>query len=146
MNQSTDEQMNQLTDEQMNQSTKQLGICMDRSHALLMELENNHIISRNIVSGLNETDKVDIQDTHFLGFQWSEKQHLQKVYFTEISDIIKHYQQVVLFGPTDAKDELYKLVEANRQFHNIKIKLANTDRMTEVQMHEFVKEYYKLSI
>ena len=122
---------------------KQLGICMDLTHALLMELEDNQIISRNIVSGLNETDSTDKQDAHFLGFQWTEKQHLQKAYFTEISDIIRYYKQVVLFGATDAKDELYKLLEKNRRFNDIRIELVNTDKLSETQMHEFVKEYYK---
>jgi hypothetical protein len=122
---------------------KQLGICMDLTHALLMELENNQIISRNIVSGLNKTDNTDKQENHFLGFEWTEKQHLQKVYFTEISDIIKYYQQVVLFGATDAKDELYKILEAHHQFDDIRIELVNTGIMTDAQMHEFVKEYYK---
>jgi len=127
----------------MNQSTKQLGICMDLTHALLMELENNQIISRDIVSGLKETDTIDKQDGHLCGFQWTEKQHLQKVYFTEISDIIRYYQQVVLFGPNDAKDELYKSLEAHHHLNDIKIKLVNTDRMSDAQMHVFVKEYYK---
>jgi ADP-heptose:LPS heptosyltransferase len=119
-----------------------LGIYMDLTHALLMELEDNQIISRNIISGLNETDSTDKQENHFLGFEWTEKQHLQKAYFTEISDIIKHYQQVVLFGATDAKDELYKLLEAHYQFNDIRIELANTGKLNEAQMHEFVKEYY----
>ena len=127
----------------MNQSIKQLGICMDLTHALLMELENNQIISRNIVSGLNKTDSVDKQENHSCGFQWTEKQHLQKVYFTEISDIIKYYQQVVLFGPTNAKDEFYKLLEAHHRFNDVRIELVNTGKMTDTQMHEFVKEYYK---
>jgi len=143
MNKSTDEQMNQLTDEQMNQSTKQLGIYMDLTHALLMELENNQIISRNIVSGLKETDITVKQDAHSCGFQWTENLDLQKVYFTEITDIIKHYQQVVLFGATDAKDELYKLLEAHHRFNDIRIEMLNTGIMTNAQMHEFVKEYYK---
>ena len=122
---------------------KQLGICMDLTHALLMELEDNQIISRNIVSGLNEADSTDKQENHFLGFEWTEKQHLQKAYFTEISDIIMHYQQVVLFGATDAKDELYKILRGHRQFNHIRIEVINTGILNNGQMHEFVKEYYK---
>jgi hypothetical protein len=122
---------------------KQLGICMDLSHALLMELENNQIISRDIVSGLKKTDKTDTQQNHFLGFQWTEKQHLQKVYFTEISDIISHYQQVVLFGVTDAKNELYLLLIGNSRFNDIRIELVNTNKFNKTQMHEFVKSYFK---
>ena len=48
---------------------RQLGIYMDHTHAFLMELEDNQIISRNIVSGLNDTDATDKQENHFLGFE-----------------------------------------------------------------------------
>ena len=127
----------------MNQTTKQLGICMDLTHAMLMELDNNQIISRNIVSGLKETDITDKQDSHLLKFQWTEKQHLQKAYFTEISDIIKFYPQIVLFGPIGAKEELYKIMSANYHFNDIKMSFVNTGIMSDAQMHEFVKQYYK---
>ena len=122
---------------------KQLGIYMDHAHAFLMELENGLIISRNIVSGWIETEDKPNQDKHFMDFNCGEKKHLQSAYYHEISDIIRHYQQIVLFGPTDAKNELHKLLSDNHLFKDIKIKLVETDKLTDVQMHEFVKEYFK---
>lgn len=124
---------------------KQLGVCMDHTHAFLMELENNMIISRNIISGWKDTDEIDNNGSHLTGFHNPEKKHLQARYYSEISDIIRHYQQVVLFGPTDAKNELHNLLKDNHLFEDIKIVLVNTDKMTDTEMHTFMKEYYKHS-
>ena len=122
---------------------KQLGIYMDHAHAFLMELEDGMIISRNIISGWKETDVSSGQDCHFMGFHCAEKKHLQSAYYHEISDIICHYQQVVLFGPTDAKNELQNLLKNNHLFKEIRIDLVDTDALTDVPMHEFMKEYFK---
>ena len=121
---------------------RQLGIYMDHAHAFLMELENGMIISRNIVSGWIETEDKPIQERHFMDFNCGEKKHLQSAYYHEISDIIRQYQQVVLFGPTDAKNELHKLLTDNHLFNEIKLEFVNTDKLTNEQMHEFVKEYF----
>ena len=122
---------------------RQLGIYMDHTHAFLMELEADQIISRDIVSEWKDTDKKSYQNFHFFGFNCSEKKQLQKAYFSEISDIIRNYNQVVLFGPTDAKNELHKLLSGNHLFKEIKIEFVDTDKLSNEQMHEFVKEYYK---
>ena len=122
---------------------KQLGIYMDHAHAFLMELENDMIVSRNIISGWIETEDKPNQDSHFMGFNCSEKKHLQAAYYHEISNIILHYQQVVLFGPTDAKNELHNLLTDNHLFKEIKFEFVDTDKLTNEQMHEFVKEYFK---
>ena len=121
----------------------QLGIYMDHAHAFLMELENELIISRNILSEWKETPEVVNQDSHFMGSHSAERKHLQMVFYREISDIIRHYQQVVLFGPTDAKNELFNLIKDNYLFTNIKKDLIDTDKLTVAEMHDFVKEYYK---
>ena len=122
---------------------KQLGIYMDHAHAFLMELEGGMIVSRNIISGWSETNEKPKRDGHLMNCHHDEKKQLQSAYYHEISDIIRHYQQVVLFGPTDAKNELHNLLSDNHLFKDIKIKLVETDKLTDVQMHEFVKEYFK---
>jgi hypothetical protein len=50
---------------------------------------------------------------------------------------------VVLFGPTDAKKELLNLVKTDHLFEGIKIEVKNSDKMTEDQMHTFVRDYFK---
>jgi hypothetical protein len=120
---------------------KQLGIWMDHSNAHLMELTNGIIVHR-VVSELTN------HETEF-NFYKGEKlihkkeQHLQLSYYKKIGDIIKKYQDVVLFGPTDAKNELLNLIKTDHLFEGIKIEVENSDKMTEDQMQTFVIDYFK---
>ncbi|MDM8159585.1 hypothetical protein QUH73_07160 [Labilibaculum sp. K2S] len=53
------------------------------------------------------------------------------------------YSEVLLFGPTNAKTELYNLLKEDSHFNNIKINVETTDNLTENQMYEFVKEHFE---
>jgi len=120
---------------------KQLGIWMDHSNAYLMELTNDIIVNR-IVSELTN------DETEF-NFYKGEKllnkkaRHLQLSFYKKIGDIIKKYQDVLLFGPTDAKNELLNLIKTDHLFGDIKIEVRNSDKMTEEQMQTFVRDYFK---
>jgi hypothetical protein len=120
---------------------KKLGIWMDHSNAYLMELANDIVVQR-VVSELTNND------TEF-NFYKGEKlvhkkeQHLQISYYKKIGEIIKKYQEVVLFGPTDAKNELLNLIKTDHLFEDIKIEIKNSDKMTEDQMKTFVRDYFK---
>jgi hypothetical protein len=120
---------------------RKLGVWMDHSNAYLMELANDIVVQR-VVSELTNND------TEF-NFYKGEKlvhkkeQHLQLSYYKKIGDIIKKYQDVVLFGPTDAKNELLNLIKTDHLFEDIKIEVKNSDKMTEDQMQNFVRDYFK---
>jgi len=120
---------------------KKLGIWMDHSNAYLMELANE-IIVQKVVSELTN------HETEF-NFYKGEKlihkkeQHLQLSYYKKIGDVIKKYQDVVIFGPTDAKNELFNQIKTDHLFEGIKIEVKNSDKMTEVQMQSFVRDYFK---
>jgi hypothetical protein len=121
---------------------KQLGIWMDHSNAFLLEMVNDTIETNNVVSELSDPE------TEF-NFYKGEKlihkkeQHLQLSYYKKLGEIIKKYQKVVLFGPTDAKSELLNLIKTDHLFENIKIEVINSGKMTESQMQTFVREYFK---
>ena len=120
---------------------RKLGIWMDHSNAYLMELANEIIVQR-VVSELTN------HETEF-NFYKGEKlihkkeQHLQLSYYKKIGEIIKKYQDVVLFGPTDAKNELLNQIKTDHLFEDIKIEVKNSDKMTEDQMQTFVRDYFK---
>ena len=120
---------------------KQLGIWMDHSNAYLMEFKNDIIVHR-IVSELTNHDE---EFNFYKGEKLIHKkeQHLQLSYYKKIGDIIKKYQNVVLFGPTDAKNELLNLIKTDHLFENIKIEVRNSDKMTEEQMQTFVRNYFE---
>ena len=122
---------------------KQLGIWMDDANALLMEFYNHMIISKSIVFKplLNEENNPEEQqDTQM---QSKEQSQYQLAFFKEISDIVLNYQEVLLFGPTQAKNELLELIKADHNFANIKFDVIDTEVMTENKMHEFVIEYFR---
>ena len=120
---------------------RKLGIWMDHSNAYLMELSNDIVVQR-VVSELtnNETEFNFYKGEKLIH---KKEQHLQLSYYKKIGDIIKKYQDVVLFGPTDAKNELLNQIKTDHLFEDIKIEVRNSDKMTEDQMQNFVRDYFK---
>ena len=53
---------------------------------------------------------------------------------------------VLLFGPTDAKVELFNIMEADQRFAKIKIEVKHADKMTKNQQHAFVKKFLSKSV
>jgi len=115
---------------------------MDHSNAFLMELKNDSIVTKSVVSELSDHER---EFNFYKGEKLIHKkeQHLQLSYYRKLGDIIRKYQEVVLFGPTDAKNELLNLLKTNHLFEDIKIEVINSDKMTESQMQTFVRGYFK---
>jgi len=122
-------------------TTKQLGIWMDHSVAHLMEMSNGTIVSSIIESQpeMQPEQQIVLKDeSHSL----NKEQGLLSAYYKKLGDVILDYEKVVLFGPTDAKNELLNLLLDNHLFDNIKIAVKPADKMTDSQMSVFVKDYF----
>ena len=121
---------------------KQLGIWMDHSRAFLLALVNDTFVTSSVVSDLSDPEQ---EFNFYKGEKLINKKdrHLQLSYYKKVGQIIKKYQEVVLFGPTDAKNELLNLLKTDHLFDDIKIEAVNSDKMTESQMQTFVREYFK---
>ncbi len=120
---------------------KKLGIWMDHSTAHVMEFSIDTI----------ETEKVESEFTHqekehslskSENLMHNKEQQKQGAFYKHLADIIKNYDDVILFGPTNAKVELLNILNADHHFENIKIRVEQADKMTENQEHAFVKEYF----
>ncbi len=72
--------------------------------------------------------------------QKEQQQHA--AYYKKIGEVIKNYNEVVLFGPTDAKIELLNMLRTDHHFDKIKMETQQTDNMTDNQEHAFVREYF----
>lgn len=119
-----------------------LGIWMDNSSAHAMTLANDTII----------TEIIDSKFTHQVREQTLSKsenmmhnkeQQQQSSYYQRIGDVIKNYEKVVLFGPTNAKSELANLLKEDHHFDAIEVEVKSADKMTEHQMQAFVKAYFE---
>jgi hypothetical protein len=120
---------------------KRLGIWMDHSNANLMELTSGEMVTNTIDSGFTHQIKEHAVRSSEQHMQNTE-QHMHTGYYKRLGDIIKNYQEVLLFGPTSAKDELLNMLRADHLFEKIDIKVKHADKMTENQQHAFVKEYF----
>ena len=120
---------------------KQLSIWMDYSNALLMELYNHMIISKRIAVKPPENDDEKGNEQN-LPIHTKEKIRHQLDYFKEISEVVINYQEVLLFGPTDAKSELLDHMKKDRHFKNIIFQLVDTNKMKEDKIHDFVIQHF----
>ena len=123
-------------------NNKQLGICMDHSSAVIIELINFTTISTESEKG-SESESISKIENEYDQVNRREEQQKKTDYFKKITDIIRDYDEVLLFGPTDAKNELFNLIKEDHNFENIKIEIRTTDKMTENQILAFIKDYFK---
>jgi hypothetical protein len=122
-------------------TTKKLGIWMDHSIAHLMEFTSKHFEIETIESKFTNREKNKSLTKSESLMDNKQKQQLSD-YYKKIGEAIKNYKRVILFGPTDAKVELFDLLSEDERFLKIKIEIKNTDKMTENQQYEFVRAYF----
>lgn len=114
---------------------------MDHANAHIMECSNDSMETKTISSKFTSQEK---QQSLSKGetLMHNKEQQLQNSYYDQLGDIILNYETVVLFGPTDAKTELFNLLKADQRFEAVKIDVQPADKMTENQQHAFVKAYF----
>lgn len=114
---------------------------MDHSIAHLMEYSNNPFEIKTIESNFTHQEKVNSFLKGEIHMHNKEQQEQAK-YYKKLIDVIKKYQEVILFGPTDAKEELYNVLNADNRFGDVKIQVKQTDKMTQKQQHAFVRDFF----
>jgi hypothetical protein len=72
----------------------------------------------------------------------NKEQQQQSEYYKKLADIIRKFQDVVLFGPTSAKVELLNLLRADHQFEHVTLNIKESEKMTQNEQHAFVREYF----
>lgn len=118
-----------------------LGIWMDHSNAHLMELTVEPIQTKVFESRFDHAEKeLSLEKSENL--MHNKEQHDNAAYYKGLIDVIKNYKSVLLFGPTNAKTELYNLIKADHRYENIKVEVQQADKMTENQEHAFVQDYF----
>lgn len=122
-------------------NARKLGIWMDHSNAFLMEITSGPILQHQLQSDFNfQHRESSLQKSELL--MHNREQHEQSIYYKTIAETIIDFNEVLLFGPTEAKNELFNLIRTNRLFDQINLTVQNSDNMTEVQMHIYVREFF----
>lgn len=122
-------------------TAKNLGIWMDHLNANLMEFTPDPIETKTIKSEFTYQEK-ELSLSKSENLMHNKEQHQQSEYYKKLADVIRNYEEVILFGPTDAKVELFNVLKADHRFAKTKIDIKQTDKMTENQQHAFVRKHF----
>ena len=123
-------------------TVKQIGIWMDHHNAHIIEFASDVKETKTMNSEFGSGDKSESahgseNEMH------NREQQKQGTFYKNLSKVIKDYDEVLLFGPTDAKSELLNLLRENHQFDQIKIEVKTADKMSDKEQHAFVSDYFK---
>jgi hypothetical protein len=122
-------------------ATKKLGIWMDHSTANILELLNDTVTSKTLESTPAFPEQVEnLRLDESLMHNKEQNQYAD--FYKRLSVLILNFDEVLLFGPTDAKTELFNLLKNNLQFEKVKISVQPADNMTDNQQKAFVKGFF----
>lgn len=123
-------------------ASKKLGIWMDHASAHIIAFTDEESVkSTTLESEFTSQEKEDSlrKSEHLMH---NKEQHLQAEFYKKLGEVIKGYDEVLLFGPTDAKSELWNTLKEDFLFKDINIEIQPTDKMTEKQEYLFVQEHF----
>jgi len=121
--------------------TRKLGVWIDHSSACLTEFTAGPMETKTLESDFTNQDRNQTR-ARSENVMHNKEQQRHSEYYKKLGETILNYEDVVIFGPTDAKVELFNILRKDRRFTEIKIDVKQTDKMTEHQQHEFVREYF----
>jgi stalled ribosome rescue protein Dom34 len=121
--------------------TKRMGIWMDHASAHTIEFNGNTDHEIRIVSRFTPIER---QDTLGKGENrmHNKEQQQQHDFYKKIAEEILSYSNVLLFGPTQAKNELQNLIKADHRFDHIRITVESAGKLSESQQQAFVNDFF----
>ncbi len=122
-------------------TSKSIGIYMDHQSANLIAFTAQPMKPTIIECKFTHQAKEDslVKNENLMH---NKEQHQQHEYYMELAKAIKEYTQVVLFGPTNAKSELYNILKLDHNFDKIKIELLQSDKIPDHEQHAFVHNHF----
>lgn len=132
--------MHSIHNKKKMENEKKIGVWMDHSTANFIHL-NSEETTRSIHSNftfilkekaLSRSEKI----------MHNKEQQLQEGFYKKIADALLNYDQVLLFGPTNAKTELHNYMDKDLHFKAIKFAVLPADKMTDNEKHAFVVDYF----
>jgi hypothetical protein len=120
---------------------KKLGVWMDHAHAHLSEYTSDVTEPRTIESRFTEEERIKSLE-HGESTMQNKQQHQRSEYYKKLAEEIRHYDEVLLFGPTGAKLELFNILIGDHRFAKVKLEVKHADKMTDNQQLAFIREYF----
>jgi stalled ribosome rescue protein Dom34 len=121
-------------------TAKNLGIWMDHSAANLIDLntEKNSITIKSDFT-FDTKEETLSRSEHIMH---NKENQMHEAYYKKIADEIMKYDNVLLFGPTNAKLELHNYLNKDLHFKDVKINIESVDKLSENEKIAFVKGHF----
>ncbi|MFT6167721.1 MAG: hypothetical protein ACJASF_002421 [Vicingaceae bacterium] len=118
------------------------GIWVDFEKAFIIEANNEQESITKIESNIEHFNahggpQDNVSETRLL----ERNLHQQKEFFSNVINKVKPNNEIVIFGPAEAKINLKKEFQNHNSFKGQTIPVETSDNMTENQMIAWVKEY-----
>lgn len=123
--------------------TRKIGVYLDHQEARLIEPVGNGSVVKRVESAFTPEEK-EFARSKSENLMHNKEQGEQAAYYKEIGELVKAYEEILLFGPTPAKKELYNFLRADRDFEKSIIWVKQTDKLPENHQEHFVREHFLL--
>ena len=123
------------------ENTNTLGIWMDHTEAQLIDLQSTEQSYKMECEFTFEAKEEALTRSEKL--MHNKRQQQQEQFYNKIGKAVLAYDHVLLFGPTNAKVELYNHLEKDLHFTGKEIDIESADYMSDNHRVAFVKAYFK---
>lgn len=130
---------------------RKIGIWMDHKEAKLVDPDNSESNFPKIVSKLKSRERISGESADGIklgGFRSSnnefskheKEQNAMHAYYKLLADRLLDYDEILIFGPTTARQEFYNYLVGEHNFANKSIKTVDGNYLTDNQLKAFVKK------
>ncbi len=123
-------------------NAKQLGICVDDDGLHIMR-HTPGAVQKIVLLPFINTDEADTGFKKSESFVYDVELQQQTNYFSQLKAAITHNDNLLFFGPTNLKVELYNRLREDNGFAKTDIEVKQTDTMTGTQQQAFVMDYFE---
>lgn len=121
---------------------KKIGIWMDHSIAHIIEFTDQWKELKTIESNFTHQDKVESL-VKSESLMHNKEQQLQAEFYKNLEAVIISFDNVLLFGATNAKTELFNKIRKEHRFDNKKIAVKEADKMSAPERISYVSDYFE---
>lgn len=138
-----------------NNQNRKTGVWLDHSKAYFIDLSNGTAAIETLYSDKESQQRLSGESgkdtklgnnrtTNSEHHQHNRQKQVMNEYYRNLASRLSNYDDILLFGSTTAKDELYNQLKADKSFDNKTISVRNADHLTENQMVAEVKKFFNL--
>lgn len=126
------------------ETIKKIAIYMDHFTANIIEYTNTATAIKTIKSEFNHFEKEKILQKGEIHLH-NKEQDMQNEFYIKLREELLNYNNVLLFGATNAKTELSNILKTDNKFTNVEIIIKNTDKLSDKKQIAFVNDCFYIN-